>query len=105
MSTIITEEVNIDVAVARSQIDGQLIVEIDTALDEDTEFRIFLNDGIIWSGAPERDNSALHTLEMIDQLMQTLNLALGPDSGLSKDVRGTLNAIDDQLSDHRGHGI
>lgn len=106
MSTIITEEVNVDTAITRSPIDGRIVIEIDAQLDDpDEELRIFLNDGPIWVGAPDRDNSALATLEKIDALVRTLRGQLDTIPLGSSGVLSTLETIDEHLSDHRGHGI
>lgn len=106
MTTTITEEVDVEAAITRSPIDGRIVIEIDAKLDDpDEEMRIFLNDGPIWIGSPENDNSALYSLEQIDKLFKDLRTAIGAAYTQDDSVLAVLNAIEEQLSDHRGHGI
>lgn len=63
MTTTITEEVPVDVTVYRSKIDGRLVVEIDTGLEEGEGIRILLNDGPLYDALPEYHHSAYQMLE------------------------------------------
>lgn len=62
----IEEEVNIEVAVHRSPIDGALVVDIVTAgLEHPDKIRVNLNDTIIYMGDPEEDENAEAVLDVI----------------------------------------
>lgn len=100
MSTKITEEVDVDTTIYRSPKDGTLVVEIDTALDEDESIRVFLNDGPLYDGMPASDSSAFAYLEAIEDLLAEPRLPRGFDEDL-KMSHNLIRKISDAVSQFR----
>lgn len=63
MGTTITEQVDVDVTIYRSKIDGRIVVEIDSSLEEGEGIRVMLNDGVLYDGLPAYHHSAYQMLE------------------------------------------
>lgn len=103
MTTMITEVVDLEAMIFRSPIDGKLVVQIDSGPDAGA-IRVSLNDGPIWDGDPEDDESAMHALGVVDGLVSQLSQALGPPSTLNDKVQDILNDIDDQIREFRKRG-
>jgi hypothetical protein len=61
---MIGEQAPIEVEVTRSPIDGALVVQVDTTGDTG-RVRINLNDGAVWDGDPEQEQSAFDLLREI----------------------------------------
>jgi hypothetical protein len=96
----ITEEVNVETMVYRSKIDGVLVLEIDTSLEEDESIRINLNDGPIYDGAPALQGSALAAVRLI--ATEILPKLWG--SRVDAEQREILNSLDDVLGDYEPEG-
>ena len=93
----ITEEVGIETMLYRSRRDGSLVLEIDTAFDDDGEaLRINLNDGLIYDGMPAHNDSAIETVRKI----ATLILPGLTSSRLDSEQRALLDSLDDMVNDH-----
>ena len=69
MTTTITEEADVDLSLYRSKRDGWLVLEVDTSMAEHEGIRIHLNDGLLYSGRPTEDGSAIGVLEEIRALI------------------------------------
>ncbi|WP_047523114.1 hypothetical protein [Microbacterium sp. ZOR0019] len=93
----ITEEIGIETMLYRSRRDGSLVLEIDTAFDDDGEaLRINLNDGLIYDGMPAHNDSAIETVRKI----ATLILPGLNSSRLDSEQRALLDSLDDMVNDH-----
>lgn len=93
----ITEEVGIETILYRSRRDGSLVLEIDTAFDDDGEaLRINLNDGLIYDGMPAHNDSAIEAVRKIT----TLILPGLYSSRIDSEQRALLDSLDDMVNDH-----
>lgn len=96
----ITEEVNVETTLYRSKVDGTLVLEIDTSLEEDESIRINLNDSPIYDGAPALQGAALAAV----QLIATEILPKLWASRIDAEQRELLNGLDDVLNDYAPEG-
>ncbi|MFJ2535898.1 hypothetical protein [Microbacterium maritypicum] len=93
----ITEEIGIETMLYRSRRDGSLVLEIDTAFDDDGEgLRINLNDGPVYDGVPAHNSSAIETVRKI----ATLILPGLTSSRLDSEQRALIDSLDDMVNDH-----